>query len=382
MASPEAVDQVVESEVETITDDSAEAADTPDADAVNMAEEAIDTPQETEGSKGGVSAILPLVLGGLVAGGIGLGAGYFLPRSSISMDAVQQGQAQLQGDVDQLRSAYAVLQDAPAPVDHSATIEQITDDLAQLQTDIKRIEVSVTGVAARLDALEDRPLSDQVAPGAVAAFEAEIQRLQDQVTAQVGEIKQIAEAAKAEVIAAKNQAAALELEAIEKAKAGTARSALNAISASIATGGAYESTLAEFAENSDLSVPPILVENAATGFVSLAVLQADFPDYARQALSVARLSADRPEGENGFTSFFKSQLNVRSLTPKEGTDPDAVLSRAENWLAQGDVPNTLRELSALPIDAVAVFKPWTDAANNRMQAQTEVADLLAHLPKS
>jgi hypothetical protein len=58
-------------------------------------------------------------------------------------------------------------------------------------------------------------------------------------------------------------------------------------------------------------------------------------------------------------SFLRSQTGARSLTPREGDDPDAVLSRAEAILAEGRPADTLTELAALPPEGQAAMTEWS-----------------------
>ena len=64
------------------------------------------------------------------------------------------------------------------------------------------------------------------------------------------------------------------------------------------------------------------------------------------------------------------------MAPREGDDPDAILSRAEAALIAGDVPTALKELDALPEAAQSALVDWVSKARTR-QAAIEAADALA-----
>ncbi len=109
----------------------------------------------------------------------------------------------------------------------------------------------------------------------------------------------------------------------------------------------------------------------------MAALQDSFPDAARSGLSAAR--ADIPEGQATITDFLKRQLNVRSVTPREGSDPDAVLSRMQAAVRGGDLGKALTEAEALPEAARSAMAEWLEAAAARKSAQDaakEMADSL------
>ena len=67
------------------------------------------------------------------------------------------------------------------------------------------------------------------------------------------------------------------------------------------------------------------------------------------------------------------------MTPKEGDDPDAVLSRAEAAVAAGKLQDALNELAALPEAARSALSSWEAAANARVAAMTAAADLAQSL---
>ena len=71
----------------------------------------------------------------------------------------------------------------------------------------------------------------------------------------------------------------------------------------------------------------------------------------------------RPAAASG--AFLRTQMQARSLTPQEGSTPDAVLSRAEAALGGGDVAATLAELDALPAEGRAAMQGWIDEARIR-----------------
>ena len=76
-----------------------------------------------------------------------------------------------------------------------------------------------------------------------------------------------------------------------------------------------------------------------------------------------------------FTAFLRRQTNARSLAPREGNDPDAILSRAEAALSSGDLPAALTELDALPENARAAMDGWIADASARADALAAAADL-------
>ena len=85
---------------------------------------------------------------------------------------------------------------------------------------------------------------------------------------------------------------------------------------------------------------------------------------------------------NRVTAFLQSQVGGRSLEPREGDDPDAILSRAEADVQAGDISAALRELDNLPSAAQAVMAPWVEDANARLSATDAMAEFAAVLDAS
>jgi hypothetical protein len=63
------------------------------------------------------------------------------------------------------------------------------------------------------------------------------------------------------------------------------------------------------------------------------------------------------------------------LTPREGTDPDAILSRADAAVAEGRITDAIAEAAALPAEGQAALAAWLEQANLYLTAQQAVADL-------
>jgi len=149
------------------------------------------------------------------------------------------------------------------------------------------------------------------------------------------------------------------------------RSAMSQILTSLETGSGFAEAI-ESLSATGVNVPEALVAQAA-GVPTVAGLSADFPEAAREALAAARTAEGSESG--GFGAFLKSQLGARSLEPREGTDPDAVLSRMEAAAREGRLGDVMAEAEGLPEEAKAPLQDWLDSAKAR-QAATEAAEAL------
>ena len=129
----------------------------------------------------------------------------------------------------------------------------------------------------------------------------------------------------------------------------------------------------------DLKAPEILINLAETGIPTMKDLSESFPKFARMALS-----ADRNEQETEdfkFLTFLKSQFQARSTIPRQGSDPDAVLSRSEAFLKTNDLEKSLFELTQLDGIALKVMEPWRISAENRINSLLAVEQLVQSIEK-
>ncbi|SFR34065.1 COG4223 family protein [Litoreibacter janthinus] len=145
-----------------------------------------------------------------------------------------------------------------------------------------------------------------------------------------------------------------------------ARGALNALRTALTTGAPYSPVVPEIAAATD--VPEVLAANADSGVPTAAALEAQFSDGARAALSASLKATAGDSATDRLTFFLKDQLGARSLTPRDGDDPDAVLSRAEAAAKAGDIDAALTLIDGLPDLGKAELQDWASAAETRRDA--------------
>ena len=134
--------------------------------------------------------------------------------------------------------------------------------------------------------------------------------------------------------------------------------ALIGVRAAAATGAPYLRLLRD-AGFSDLEIPEVVMIHAETGIATMEELQRSFDGFARAAL---RATAAQSDGEGGIVDFLTSLIQIRPLTPREGDDPAATLSRAEGSLMAGNVRNALTTLATLSDSAQETLADWILAA--------------------
>ncbi len=112
---------------------------------------------------------------------------------------------------------------------------------------------------------------------------------------------------------------------------------------------------------------------AERGAPTRAVLVAEFPEMARQAAFAARTP---PNGSGVFVRIshaLSALFTVRRTDTLVGSDPDAILARAERRVNDGDLDGAVHELEALPTKGQLAAKVWLDRARSRIEIQRRVA---------
>jgi hypothetical protein len=311
---------------------------------------------------GGVMALL----GGLAAAVIGFGVAQVVPDgwplgNLAATEAAVAAQAQ---EIAALKAALAEAAPDAALAERVAALESApAPDLAALES--------------RLAALETKAASGPVVDSAaLTALQAEVAALKASGGPLPEALDEMNRALDEKLAAAEAETAAIIAKVEAAAAKADQRSAIGQIRAALESGAPYASALGPLA---DQTLPEVLTAGADTGLPTLQSLQASFPEAARTALDAA-MRADMGESwTERVSTFLLTQTGARSLTPREGNDPDAVLSRAEAALRQGDLATAVGELNALPDVGLAAMQPWLEQANLRLAAEDAVAGLTATL---
>jgi hypothetical protein len=329
---------------------------------------------------------LPGFLGGIaaVAGGL-FAAPYVMPEAmrpatTEDLAALEARIGEVAASVEPLTARVEeVAQSAASPEDVQSLADEIAQVRETLDGDVSALSSTVEEVDSRLATLEAAPVEDNPDPAVVAAleryreavagYETSVEELRASVEAQVAAAMAEADATRAEA-EAESQAAA------ERAAEAARQRALADLRAALDAGDPYADALAEFDGE---TVPQALSASAGDGVATLAALQESFAPAAREALAVARETMPAGEGAERVGNFLAAQLGVRSLAPKEGDSPDAILARAQAAVTDGELAAALDEIAALPEAARAPLADWTARARARVDAVTAVNELAASL---
>lgn len=309
-------------------------------------------------SSGGGAGFLGSILGGVIAVAAGYGLAVYAPIPGLL------GQGQDMAKLSDLESRLAALEGRPAPdatlatrlaaLEAKPTPEVKAPDLAPMQE-------ALASLGQRLGALESRPappvgvLGEGLTPDQLDLLRNE---LTQGVAAKVAQ-------AEASLAAVQEEAKKLETSASETAAKIAQRAALGQVRVAMDAGQPFAGAVQELGLT---DLPEVMTRTAAGGIPSLNDLVQDFPAAARAALAVS-LKADMGEtwGQR-FTSFLQTTSGARSLEPREGSDPDAVLSRAEAAVGSGDLDKALAEISSLPAVGQEKMAAWVERAKLRQDA--------------
>lgn len=270
----------------------------------------------------------------------------------------------------------------------SEQINALSAEIAALSAEIPPapdfgpIEAALSDMQERIAALEARPAA--AAPDttpAIAAIQADLEQLRAQLAQgadapqiSAAEIAAAAAAASARIAAAEAEAADVRAKAEAEASRVLAQAAIGQLRAALETGAPMADALAQL-QAAGIAAPDALSADVPT----LAELRAAFVPAARAALAAARKEAAGESTLDQLTSFLMAQTGARSLEPREGADPDAVLSRAEAALNSDELAAALSETASLPATSQAELAAWQALAERRLAATQALATLAGNL---
>lgn len=329
-----------------------------------------------------------LILGGVIAALIGAGATLYAvphlpPQLAGWIQAPQPDNSGLesaltaQGSrIDTLTASLDALKSAPAPEGDVSGLQSALDANA---AEMRSLQDTLKALTDRVAALEARPVATVeggTADTASAALQSQIDALRTQLSG-VGNVQDVqaqiaaaTAAVKSQIETAQGQASQIGSAAEAAAQRSLKQAAAARVAAALQAGAPLASAVAD-AQAAGLSVPDALKADVP----SLSALQSAFPEAARAALTASRKAAAGTGFGERIGAFLMAQTGARSLSPREGTDPDAVMSRAQAAVDDGDLPRAIQEIGALPQSGQALMSGWITRAQLRIAADQAVAEL-------
>lgn len=297
-----------------------------------------------------------------------------------------------------LEARVGALVDA-ARTELSAEIASLRDaleqsNITQASERIGRLESSLEGATTELASLRDQiaagaGAADEATAASIDAYRSELDGLRAEVGGLSGSISGLgsrldeaiasAEArvadAEAREAEARAQAETVQQTAVVQRNLAAAQADVATVRAALASGAPFADALSSLETNAQITTPIGLSAAASSGVQTLPELRASFSDAAHEAIR-ATITADAEGGVLARSrAFLQAQVASRSLSPQEGSDPDAVLSRMEDALRRDDLQGALDEASALSPEAQAAMSDWLAAARLRAEAEAGLSEV-------
>lgn len=345
----------------------------PLADPVLVAEVPVTPPP----SRGGFGALLGTVLGGALCFAAGYGVATYAPNYLPQLEPA--GLADLRGTIATQQSEIAALKSAPAPdAGMAARLAQLEAD-QQASADLDQRFAALEARVAALPAAGASDLPTDVLDQ-IAALRAQVQSVQS-VAGDGGQqavqaaVRAAEQAVQQQTQAAEARVGELTASAEAAARKTLADAAMARLAAALDTGLPYGTALTDLGAE----VPAVLADAAGRGLPTLTTLRDAFPQAARQGLEAALVANMGNSWTERAANFLRAQTGARSLSPREGTDPDAILSRAEAALTRGDATAALTEVQALPEPAQQAMSGWIALAQQRIEAEQAISTLASQI---
>lgn len=359
--------------------------------------------------------VLSGFLGGVIATlGLAFAAPFVIPQNlmpDFGTKALKEELATLQGELGALQGNVESLQGSVAETAKAADIESLrtetgsvigslqealssvqseTAGLDETRSSVQSLLDATTTMTGRIDELEKRPIAEATDPASIAAVQAygrEVAQMREELAALMSRSEELVAQAAASAEEAVKVATSESQEAIAAAEAEAAAAAERAeraaraqamvdIQAALESGAPFAEPLAQL---SGIDIPEALSASAEEGVPTVAEVQKAFAPAARAALAASREVAEQESVQGRLTTFLKAQSGFRSLAPREGDDPDAVLSRAEAAALEARLEDAIAELSGLPEAGQQEMADWVALATGRAEAVAAADELAANL---
>jgi len=145
----------------------------------------------------------------------------------------------------------------------------------------------------------------------------------------------------------------------------------------ITAGLPFQKTLTDYEMASGKEAPSVIKIWAKTGVPTQFDLLQTFPEYARKLLQTDHDNHFTDvESGLGVARFLKKFVKTRSTSPQVGNSNDAILSRAEYSLKNGDIEKALKELDQLPLELQNEMRDWYREAKNHLAANKAMNQLI------
>lgn len=282
-----------------------------------------------------------------------------------------QDQAQRITKLDQTLAALtaAGATTPPAPSTSASTAGDLAQvpapqPLQALQTELAQLREQVQNHDIRLAELAEQP---EIDPQTLQ----ELQSLNQHIASLQEKVQSAATAAEERIEQTRADAATVQQETQDIMRRTSIAAIAAGLKAALETGGSLQGGL------SDLQASGVTLPDALGGDIpTLPYLQREFEDAARAGLRASlREQSGSDDTLGAIGNFLRVQTGARSVEPKGGTDPDAILSRAAAKVRSGDLQTALQEIQTLPASGQQAMSGWTTDATRWVAAREAISGL-------
>ena len=277
--------------------------------------------------------------------------------------------SELEQKLSNVRTELVILNGSIETLNPSMKLQLLDDEISEAFREIEQINSRLFELSERTDVLEVRPMKDMASEEIVEQHSKELKVLKDALLDQQENMQKITDEAEKKENLAKEASQEAQLFLV-----------ISGLSVAIENGHSYTAELADLIAVSNAEIPEFLHVSAETGLTTNTELREQFPIAARRALSSARLEGQESQGGT-FIDYLKTQLNARSVTPREGMSTDAILSRAEAAIEDGRLAEALAELRSLDPNALTQMSVWIEKAEARLEAVAYIDTIMAQREK-
>ena len=135
----------------------------------------------------------------------------------------------------------------------------------------------------------------------------------------------------------------------------------------------FEDLIINFLDNSKLTKE--LKKIAPIGVTPLAELKSVFPQLARNSLQAIHKNTLEVDTKKRLISLLKEKLGARSLVPREGSEPDAILSRVEALIKENRLEDALKQLNSLPTPGIKILSEWIEQATDWILVDKAITEI-------
>ncbi|AML50835.1 COG4223 family protein [Falsihalocynthiibacter arcticus] len=392
-AESEPVVETVDSEVvEVEARDEAVIPDiAPDADVASEKPDADGNIEPVAKKRAGI----PALLGGAVAAILGFGVAQVVPegwpvagKDTSEMDAKIASQST---EIVELKRMIETQTDAlGGKVDEVKYTSELTalsqenkQDVVGVNAELDALSASVEQLSVRLTDLEKRPISsNDASDAAVAAYERELTAMRETLAAQKTQIETVAKEAEAKISKATSQAEELQAGATAIANAALLRAGMSNINSAIEGGNSFDAALTDITKATGKEASAQLQAASISGVATVADLRRAFPSAARAAIAAVAYETTDESAIDRLGAFLRSQTGARSLEPRAGDDPDAILSRAEAAVGDANLQEALSEISSLPPASQQAMADWMKSATYRLETQAAIQTFVSSISEN